>query len=77
MPKKCQQCLHGAIPSITGVEHRTLELDMGGARLYVIPKANGKIEVCLNSESLVEGDYLSAGWDGERWIVTTRKGRDI
>ena len=77
MAKKCDNCLRGAVPSITGIEHRTLELDMRGARLYVIPQANGEIDVCLNSENLTDGDYLSAGWNGERWIVTTREGRDI
>ena len=77
MAKKCDSCLRGAKPSITGIERRTLELDMGGARLYVIPKTNGEIDVCLNSENLMDGDYFSAGWNGERWIACSRKGRDI
>ena len=77
MAKKCDNCLRGAVPSITGVDRRTLQLDMGGARLYVIPRANGQIDVCLNSDNLTDGDYLSGGWDGERWIVSTRKGRGV
>ena len=74
---KCTLCLRGAAPSITGIDRRTLKLDMGGAILFVVPRGDGKIDVCLNTENLMEGDYLTGGWDGARWTVTTRKGKDI
>jgi hypothetical protein len=75
---KCVKCLRGARISITGVNPRnTLKMDMGGAVLYVMPKEKGEIEVCLNSENLVEGDYAVALWNGENWVITTKqKGRD-
>jgi len=69
---KCDKCLRGARISITGVNpHNTLSLDMGGATLYIIPKQNGDIDVTLNSESLVDGDYASAYWDGNQWRYAT------
>ena len=73
----CTNCLRGARPSITGIDRRTLMLEMGGAVIYITPREDGRIDVALNSENLVDGDYLSGGWDGERWIVCTRKGRDL
>ena len=77
MAKKCDNCLRGAVPSITGLDRKTLRLDMGGAALFVIPRESGRIDVTLNSENLTDGDYLSGSWDGERWIISTRKGKDI
>lgn len=66
---KCVNCLRGAHVDITGVESKTtLKMDMGGAVLYVMPQKNGKIEVSLNSENLVDGDYIYAIWNGESWI---------
>ncbi len=70
---KCSKCLRGAKVSVTGVNPtNTLKMDMGGAVLYVMPQGT-KIEVVLNSENLINGDYASATWDGERWIYATRK----
>jgi hypothetical protein len=72
---KCVKCLHGARISVTGVNppSNTLKIDMGGAVLYVIPDEDG-IQVSINSESLVDGDYAFAIWDRERWIYATKKG---
>jgi hypothetical protein len=52
-------------------------MDMGGAVLYVMPGDNGKIEVNLNSQNLIDGDYAVCTWDGERWMVTTMSGATI
>ena len=48
-----------------------------GAILFVVPHANGEISVTLNTENLLEGDYLTGEWNGERWMVSTRKGKDL
>jgi hypothetical protein len=66
---KCNKCLRGARISITGTDKKTLRMDMGGAVLYLMPKSDGKMEIALNSESLMEGDYAFATWTGEGWIV--------
>ena len=65
---KCYKCLRGARLNVRGVNHQTtLEMDIGGALLFVMPKENGKIEVHLNSENLVDGNYAFASWDGKKW----------
>ncbi len=76
---KCDKCLRGTHISTTGVNppNRTLKMDIGGAVLYVIPGDNGKIEVNLNSQSLIDGDYAVCIWYGERWMVTTMSGATI
>lgn len=66
---KCNKCLRGARISITGTDGRTLRMDMGGAVLYLMPKDDGSMEVALNSENLVEGDYAFATWSGNEWFV--------
>lgn len=74
MAAKCTNCLRGARLRITGVNpSNTLRMDMGGAVLYVMPRGN-KIEVVLNSENLIDGDYASATWDGEQWHYASGKG---
>lgn len=72
MSKKCDKCLRGASISVTGANPRhTLKMDMGGAVLYVVPKADGTIEVILNSENLVDGDYAYCIWDESgNWIIS-------
>jgi hypothetical protein len=70
---KCRKCLRGARISITGVYKNSLQMDMGGAILYLIPQSDGRMEVALHSENLVEGDYAAATWTGERWIVSCRR----
>ncbi len=67
--KKCDFCLRKAEAGTTGVTGDTLQIDMGGAVFYVIPLPNGKIDVDLNAESLVQGNYLSCRWTGEKWII--------
>jgi hypothetical protein len=74
---KCRQCLHGATIGITGITRRTLKLNMGGAVLYITPGKDGEIEVTLNSENLVEGDYAVARWNDARWICNTRLGGSL
>lgn len=66
---KCLKCLRGARISITGTDKKTLRMDMGGAVLYLMPKSDGSMEVALNSESLVDGDYAFATWTGEKWLA--------
>jgi hypothetical protein len=66
---KCRKCLKGASIKITGLERNTLCMNMGGAVLYLMPKEDGKMEVSLNSENLVEGDYAFATWTGSEWLV--------
>ena len=66
---KCTKCLRGARISITGTNKKTLKMDMGGAVLYLMPKEDGKMEVALNSENLIDGDYAFATWTGEKWQV--------
>jgi hypothetical protein len=66
---KCLKCLRGARISITGTDKKTLRMDMGGAVLYLMPKSEGSMEVALNSESLIDGDYAFATWTGENWLV--------
>lgn len=43
--------------------------------MYVMPGANGQIDVTLNSQNLIDGDYAACVWDGERWIITTESGK--
>ena len=71
----CTKCLHGARISTTGVSPRntTLRMDMGGAVLYVMPKSDGSIEVSLDSQNLIDGDYAYCIWDDERWIISDMK----
>jgi hypothetical protein len=66
---KCRKCLKGARIRITGLDKNTLCMDMGGAVLYLMPKENGKMEVALNSENLIDGDYAFATWTGNKWQV--------
>jgi hypothetical protein len=66
---ECRKCLKGARISITGLDRNTLRMDMGGAVLYLMPKDNGEMEVALNSENLLEGDYALATWTGKEWLV--------
>jgi hypothetical protein len=66
---KCRKCLKGARISITGLDKNTLRMDMGGAVLYLTPKEDGKMEVALNSENLIDGDYAFATWTGNKWLV--------
>ncbi len=65
---KCRKCLRGAKLSITGINNKTLSVDLGGAVLYLVP-TNVGMEVSINSENLVEGDYAYVIWTGEEWIV--------
>lgn len=45
---KCYKCLRGSRLNVRGVNPQTtLEMDIGGALLFVMPKENGKIEVHL------------------------------
>ena len=70
---KCSKCLRGARCGITGVNpHNTLKMDIGGAVLYVTPKPNGAIDVALNSESLLDGDYIYACWTSQEWIISKK-----
>ena len=71
MAKKCTKCLRGTKVRTTGVNPNdtTLKLDMGGAVLYVTPHANGSIDVTLNAESLLDGEYAVCIWNGEQWII--------
>lgn len=73
MKSKCDKCIRGARVSITGATpHNTLKMDMGGAVLYVIPRGI-EIEVALNTENLIDGNYTFAIWDGKQWLYTTSK----
>lgn len=40
MPK-CDKCLRGAKASITGIDKKTLKLDIGGAVFYAWPSKDG------------------------------------
>lgn len=74
MARRCNKCLRGARVGTTGAgtaRGRTLKMDMGGAVLYVIPKSDGTIDVYLNSEKLLEGDFAYANWDGKKWSYAT------
>jgi len=51
-------------------------MDMGGAVLYLMPDSKG-MEVTLNTEDLVDGDFASAAWDGERWVYATGKAKNM
>ena len=75
MPK-CDKCLRGAKMCITGIDKKTLKLDIGGAVLYSWPSRDG-FEVSLNAKSLVDGDYIVALWNGETWIVESEGGQSI
>ena len=75
MPK-CDKCLRGSKASITGIDKKTLRLDIGGAVLYAWPSADG-FEISLNAKSLVDGDYIVALWNGETWIVESEGGQSI
>lgn len=56
---KCDKCLRGATIRTTGVNPKdaTLRMDLGGAVLYVSPRGDGGIEVMLNTQNLLDGDY--------------------
>lgn len=71
MAKKCDRCLRGTRVRTTGVNpsNTTLRLDIGGAVLYVTPRLNGKIDVTLNAQNLLDGEYVVCSWDGEQWII--------
>ena len=71
---KCVNCLKGAKLSITGTNRKTLKLDMGGAAVYVIPHGKG-IDVHINSESLVDGNYAVALWNDQDWIISSSNER--
>jgi hypothetical protein len=71
---KCNKCLKGAKLSITGIDKRTLRIDIGGAVLYLMPTAKG-MDVSINSENLVEGDYAYATWTGEQWAIAFGNGK--
>lgn len=73
---KCDKCLRGAKASITGIDKKTLRLDIGGAVLYAWPSRDG-VEVSLNAKSLADGDYVVALWNGEGWIVESEGGQSI
>lgn len=75
--QKCVKCLRGTKVRTTGVNpsNATLKLDVGGAVMYVTPKTGGEIDVTLNSQNLLDGDYAFCIWDGERWIITTESGK--
>jgi hypothetical protein len=74
---KCTNCLRGARFDITGVApSNTLKMDMGGAVLYVMPKPNGEIDIVLNTENLLDGDYACAYWDGNEWMINTGDDRN-
>ena len=68
---KCVKCLKGAKVSTTGVspKNATLRLDIGSAVLYVTPKSDGSIDVALNSENLLDGDFKYCIWNGKQWII--------
>lgn len=71
MAQKCDKCLKGAKVTTTGVNphNTTLKLNIGGAVLYVTPRPDGEVDVTLNAENLIDGDYLACIWNGERWII--------
>lgn len=71
MAKKCDKCLRGVKIRTTGTNptNTTLKIDIGGAILYVSPHTDGKIDVALNAESLLDGDYAVCIWNGEEWII--------
>lgn len=73
---KCDKCLRGAKASITGIDKKTLRLDIGGAVFYAWPSKDG-FEVSLNAKSLAYGDYIVAMWNGETWIVESERGQSI
>ena len=68
--RKCDKCLIGAKISTTGVSpnNSTLKIDIGGAVIYIAPQDNS-IDVNVNSENLVDGDYKYCIWNGEKWVV--------
>lgn len=71
---RCDKCLRGVKVCTTGISNLrrpTLKLDIGGAVLYVMPGENGTIDVSLNAENLLYGDYASCIWNGEKWIIST------
>lgn len=69
--KKCDSCLRGAKATTTGVNpsNTTLRLDIGGAVIYVMPSQNGEINVSLNAQNLIDGEYIVCIWDGQQWII--------
>lgn len=69
--KKCDNCLRGASLRTTGVNPKdaTLKIDIGGAVLYVMPGSDGEINVTLNTQNLIDGDYALAIWNGDTWII--------
>jgi hypothetical protein len=72
MAKKCDKCLRGVQTRTTGTNPKdvTLKMDMGGAVVYVLPPhTDGTIDVTLNAESLLDGDYAVCIWNGEEWII--------
>lgn len=73
---KCDKCIRGARVCTTGVApaDRTLKIDLGGAVVYIVPGSDGTIDVTVNAESLINGDYVVSLWSDGRWIVTGKKG---
>jgi len=67
---KCKKCLHSAKLKITGLNSKTLKIDIGGVNIYIMPQSNENIDVSVNSENLVEGDYFYAIWNKENWIIS-------
>ena len=62
------RCTHNC--STTGVSpyNTTLKIDIGGAVIYVTPKGNS-VDVSVNSENLIDGDFKYLIWDGQKWII--------
>ena len=58
------------------IDKKTLKLEIGGTVLYARPSADG-FEISLNAKSPVDGDYIVARWNGERWIVESEGGQSI
>ena len=69
--KKCDNCLRKAQATTTGGSPRnaTLKIDMGGAVFYVMPGPNGEIEVTLNAENIILGNYIYCYFDGKQWFI--------
>ena len=68
---KCTACSRGVLISTTGVNpSSTLKIDIGGATLYVVPKSDGKIDVHVDGESLIDGDIALCTWDGIEWFAS-------
>lgn len=69
---KCNKCLKGAKLTTTGVDGgKTLKIDLGGAVIYIMPK-DGDIDVHVNSDNLLDGEFAVALWRRNdcKWIIT-------